>query len=410
MRGCSTVLARRVLAELGKIHCRQKHVNRRNPDLPFPAASRAPRRWFRPAPKTLMISTLAQKPSTFPSARNRSPDHDARPTSPGTEIIEEDRATDNRNCDFMARTAVREYYVFWPDEINAQHRQRRPGLVLEAMQERKVTAGRERHVAMTRPFFRKLATQNPDRTRGTYPVLPGVPTRTGSCSRFSSTTPSFERGIRSPATAATTGRLGGPPERCATPARKLLKRAMHTPRPPKSEVSDHCDSVCLVGWCSQNAKSGGEVMPDPLSNEFASAGEPTACGSVPDSSAARRGRFVADRPGTKRPVEDIAALAPPAPSDPMVVKFRRLRVKVSTSDDVIERIISTRPLRRKTKLLQRECPIPKNICDLKVSRHPPVGTSPLDVSRRRVLSGLHRKSLLRPNRSSFVQTPALLSR
>jgi MoxR-like ATPase len=83
----------------------------------------------------------------------------------GTEVIEEDRSTGTRELRFVKGPIFSN--VILADEINRTPPKTQAAL-LEAMQERQVTAGGVRH-PLPQPFF-VLATQNPIEQEGTYPL------------------------------------------------------------------------------------------------------------------------------------------------------------------------------------------------------------------------------------------------
>ncbi|MGL6094941.1 MAG: AAA family ATPase [Fimbriiglobus sp.] len=114
--------------------------------------------------KTLMISTLAQTLSLNFSRIQFTPDLMPADIT-GTEIIEENRSTGQREFKFLAGPLFAN--VILADEINRTPPKTQAAL-LEAMQERQVTVGRVRH-KLTNPFF-VLATQNPIEQEGTYPL------------------------------------------------------------------------------------------------------------------------------------------------------------------------------------------------------------------------------------------------
>jgi len=83
----------------------------------------------------------------------------------GTEVIQEDKATGTRAFKFLSGPIFAN--VILADEINRTPPKTQAAL-LEAMQERQVTVGGERH-PLDPPFF-VLATQNPIEQEGTYPL------------------------------------------------------------------------------------------------------------------------------------------------------------------------------------------------------------------------------------------------
>jgi len=114
--------------------------------------------------KTLMISTLARCLNLSFNRIQFTPD--LMPSDiTGTEVIQEDRASGTREFKFLRGPIFAN--VILADEINRTPPKTQAAL-LEAMQERHVTAGGERH-DLELPFF-LLATQNPIEQEGTYPL------------------------------------------------------------------------------------------------------------------------------------------------------------------------------------------------------------------------------------------------
>jgi len=114
--------------------------------------------------KTLLISTIARTLSLGFSRIQFTPD--LMPSDmTGTEVIEEDKSTGARELRFVKGPIFSN--VILADEINRTPPKTQAAL-LEAMQERQVTAGGVRH-GLPQPFF-VLATQNPIEQEGTYPL------------------------------------------------------------------------------------------------------------------------------------------------------------------------------------------------------------------------------------------------
>ena len=114
--------------------------------------------------KTLMVSTLAQALDLSFSRIQFTPD--LMPSDiTGTEVIQEDRATGERSFRFLKGPVFSN--VILADEINRTPPKTQAAL-LEAMQERQVTAGGHKR-PLPNPFF-VLATQNPIEQEGTYPL------------------------------------------------------------------------------------------------------------------------------------------------------------------------------------------------------------------------------------------------
>jgi MoxR-like ATPase len=114
--------------------------------------------------KTLMISTLARSLHLSFSRIQFTPDLMPADIT-GTEVIQEDKATGSRAFRFLHGPIFAN--VVLADEINRTPPKTQAAL-LEAMQERQVTAGGNRF-ALEAPFF-VLATQNPIEQEGTYPL------------------------------------------------------------------------------------------------------------------------------------------------------------------------------------------------------------------------------------------------
>jgi MoxR-like ATPase len=114
--------------------------------------------------KTLLVSTLARSLNLTFSRIQFTPDLMPADIT-GTDIIEENRTTGQREMRFLAGPIFS--HVILADEINRTPPKTQAAL-LEAMQERQVTVGRIRH-QMSNPFL-VLATQNPIEQEGTYPL------------------------------------------------------------------------------------------------------------------------------------------------------------------------------------------------------------------------------------------------
>ncbi len=114
--------------------------------------------------KTLMIRTLADSLSLSFSRVQFTPD--LMPSDiTGTEVLQEDKTTGQRVFKFLHGPLFAN--VVLADEINRTPPKTQAAL-LEAMQERQVTVGGQRH-RLPEPFF-VLATQNPIEQEGTYPL------------------------------------------------------------------------------------------------------------------------------------------------------------------------------------------------------------------------------------------------
>lgn len=114
--------------------------------------------------KTRLVQTLAQVLSLEFSRIQFTPDLMPADIT-GTEVIQEDKLTGQRELAFMRGPVFGN--IVLADEINRTPPKTQAAL-LEAMQERQVTIGRTRH-DLPSPFF-VLATQNPIEHEGTYPL------------------------------------------------------------------------------------------------------------------------------------------------------------------------------------------------------------------------------------------------
>ncbi|MFP4356297.1 MAG: AAA family ATPase [Phycisphaerae bacterium] len=114
--------------------------------------------------KTLMVSSLAECLDLDFSRIQFTPD--LMPSDiTGTEVIQEDKATGQRDFKFLQGPIFSN--IILADEINRTPPKTQAAL-LEAMQERQVSVGGNR-MPMPDPFF-VLATQNPIEQEGTYPL------------------------------------------------------------------------------------------------------------------------------------------------------------------------------------------------------------------------------------------------
>ena len=152
--------------------------------------------------KTLMISTLADSLSLAFSRIQFTPD--LMPSDiTGTEVIQEDRASGERKFRFLRGPIFAN--VILADEINRTPPKTQAAL-LEAMQERQVTAGGTKH-ELDEPFF-VLATQNPIEQEGTYPLPEAQLDRFMFMIRVDYPTEEEEVEIMKRTTAGVTGEVG----------------------------------------------------------------------------------------------------------------------------------------------------------------------------------------------------------
>jgi MoxR-like ATPase len=114
--------------------------------------------------KTLLVSTLAQTMNLAFKRIQFTPD--LMPSDiTGTEVMQQDPQTGERTFRFLPGPIFAN--VVLADEINRTPPKTQAAM-LEAMQERRVTAGGKEH-KLPEPFF-VLATQNPIEQEGTYPL------------------------------------------------------------------------------------------------------------------------------------------------------------------------------------------------------------------------------------------------
>ncbi len=114
--------------------------------------------------KTLLISSIAKCTGLGFARIQFTPDLMPADIT-GTEIIREDKSSGSRELVFLPGPIFNA--IILADEINRTPPKTQAAL-LEAMQERQVTAGGQRR-ALPKPFF-VLATQNPLEQEGTYPL------------------------------------------------------------------------------------------------------------------------------------------------------------------------------------------------------------------------------------------------
>ena len=114
--------------------------------------------------KTLLISTLAEAMQLDFGRIQFTPDMMPGDVT-GSEVLEEDRATGHRSYRFIQGPVFTN--ILLADELNRTPPKTQAAL-LQAMQERQVTAGGETRTLP--PPFLVLATQNPIEQHGTYPL------------------------------------------------------------------------------------------------------------------------------------------------------------------------------------------------------------------------------------------------
>ena len=272
--------------------------------------------------KTLMISTLAQTLDLSFSRIQFTPDLMPADVT-GTEIIEEDRSTGHRDFRFMEGPLFAN--VVLADEINRTPPKTQAAL-LEAMQERQVTVGRNRH-ELADPFF-VLATQNPIEQEGTYPLPEAQQDRFmfKVYVEYPSFDEEFEVARRTTGTA--TSKVN--PVLGAEEILRLQRLVRQVP------VSDHVVRYALS--LVRQTRVGSDGVPDFVDDLVGWGAGPRAVQFLILGGKARallQGRFHVQ-------VEDIQALAKPVLRHRMVVNFAAESDGI-TSDEVVERIIAATP-------------------------------------------------------------------
>ena len=272
--------------------------------------------------KTLMISTLAQTLDLTFSRIQFTPDLMPADVT-GTEIIEEDRSTGRRDFRFMEGPLFAN--VVLADEINRTPPKTQAAL-LEAMQERQVTVGRNRH-PLSDPFF-VLATQNPIEQEGTYPLPEAQQDR--FMFKVFVEYPSFDEEFE--VARRTTGTETGAVEPVLG-AEEILRLQRLVRQVP---VSDHVVRYTLS--LVRQTRVGSDGVPDFVNDLVGWGAGPRAVQFLILGGKARallEGRFHVQ-------VDDIQALAKPVLRHRMVVNFAAESDGV-TSDEVIDRIIAATP-------------------------------------------------------------------
>lgn len=272
--------------------------------------------------KTLMISTLAKTLDLSFSRIQFTPDLMPADVT-GTEIIEEDRSTGHRDFRFMEGPLFAN--VVLADEINRTPPKTQAAL-LEAMQERQVTVGRNRH-ELADPFF-VLATQNPIEQEGTYPLPEAQQDR--FMFKVYVEYPSFDEEFEVARRTTGTQTSEVSPVLGAEEIMRLQQLVRQVP------VSDHVVRYALS--LVRQTRVGSEGVPEFVDDLVGWGAGPRAVQFLILGGKARallEGRFHVQ-------VEDIQHLARPVLRHRMVVNFAAESDGV-TSDDVVDRIIASTP-------------------------------------------------------------------
>jgi MoxR-like ATPase len=274
--------------------------------------------------KTLLINSLAKTLSL--SFRRIQFTPDLMPSDiTGTEILQDDPQTGRRQFIFSKGPVFAN--IILADEINRTPPKTQAAL-LEAMQEKKISAGGE-DLRLDRPFF-VLATQNPLEQEGTYPlpeaqldrfmlkILVGYPT--------------VEEEIRIMKTI--TSRIEPELDLAAVLDKQEILTLQNLVR--RVPVADHIYEY--VAALVRATRPGEAGAPDFVKEWVSWGASPRACLHLIIGGKARavlRGRFHVA-------VEDIRALAPAIMRHRMGLNFAAHAEGVST-DDIVKRLLETIP-------------------------------------------------------------------
>jgi MoxR-like ATPase len=272
--------------------------------------------------KTLLISTLARSLNLSFSRIQFTPDLMPADIT-GTDIIEENRATGQRDLRFLEGPLFSN--IILADEINRTPPKTQAAL-LEAMQERQVTVGRVRH-HLSDPFF-VLATQNPIEQEGTYPLPEAQQDRFmfKVLVSYPSFDEEFEVARRTTTTINDNVMAVVAPEEIIS----LQKLVREVP------VSDHIIRYTLS--LVRQTRVGEKGVPDYVSDQLAWGAGPRAVQFLIIGAKARALMYRRSHVT----VADIQALAKPVLRHRIVVNFAAESDGVS-SDDVIDRLLETTP-------------------------------------------------------------------
>jgi MoxR-like ATPase len=272
--------------------------------------------------KTLLVSTLARSLDLSFSRIQFTPD--LMPADIiGTDVLEEDRATGQRQLRFLEGPLFAN--VVLADEINRTPPKTQAAL-LEAMQERQVSVGRVRHTLVD-PFF-VLATQNPIEQEGTYPLPEAQQDRFmfKVFVRYPSFDEEFEIARRTTGVPLEEAR----PVLSAADIVALQRSVREVP------ISDHLVRYALARV--RHTRAGERGVPDFVSDQLVWGAGPRAVQFLIVGAKARallQGR-------SHVTAADIRTLAPPVLRHRIVVGFAAESEGV-TPDAVIERILSSTP-------------------------------------------------------------------
>jgi MoxR-like ATPase len=272
--------------------------------------------------KTLLVSTLAQSLNLTFSRIQFTPDLMPADIT-GTDIIEENKSTGQREMRFLAGPIFS--HVILADEINRTPPKTQAAL-LEAMQERQVTVGRIRH-QMSNPFL-VLATQNPIEQEGTYPLPEAQQDR--FMFKVLVTYPKFEEEVE--VARRTTGTEANIVQPVLSPheINELQDLVRMVP------ISDHLIRYTIALVRQTRVREPGS--PDFLRDQLAWGAGPRAVQFLIIGAKARA--LVQGRAHVA--AEDIQALAKPVLRHRLVVNFAAESEGITT-DDLVDQLLATTP-------------------------------------------------------------------
>jgi MoxR-like ATPase len=275
--------------------------------------------------KTLMVHSLAQSLSLDFSRIQFTPD--LMPSDiTGTEVLYEDRQSGARELRFVRGPIFANLIL--ADEINRTPPKTQAAL-LEAMQERQVTAGGRRH-ALPEPFF-VLATQNPIEQEGTYPLPEAQLDRFLFKIYITYPKPEEERRIYRITT--------GVDEPEITPMLTGAKIAALQRVVRRVPVSDHCiDYAMDIVRSTRGPEHGGPAY---ISDWVAWGAGPRAGQSLILAAKARAA--LAGRPSVS--VEDIRAVTLPVLRHRIVINYNA-QAAGESSDSIVKKLLHDIPVRK----------------------------------------------------------------
>jgi MoxR-like ATPase len=275
--------------------------------------------------KTLMVQSLAQSLALDFNRIQFTPD--LMPSDiTGTEVLYEDRASGARELRFVTGPIFANLIL--ADEINRTPPKTQAAL-LEAMQERQVTAGGHRHV-LPDPFF-VLATQNPIEQEGTYPLPEAQLDRFLFKIYITYPKPEEERRIYRLTTGADEHKI------TAVLAGKRISELQHLVR--RVPVTDHCiDYAMDLVRATRGPDHGG---PKYIADWVAWGAGPRAGQAL--ILAAKAKAALMGRPSVS--VEDIQSVASPVLRHRIVINYNA-QAAGESSDSIVKKLLADVPIRK----------------------------------------------------------------